>query len=123
MRRLRFESLLPSLEARAWGFRLGTHNVNNNIHDTEIGKDLVAPSDRCPDRGRGKSELHRAGCLAKAGEGPVVGLDSPHWRPLRRARATETNATRECGVKRAILPAAISESTAASSRTLGGWTR
>lgn len=43
--------------------------------------------------GRGKSGLHRAGCLAKAGAGPVAGPDSPYRRPRERARATVTNAT------------------------------
>ena len=53
------------------------------------------------------------GCPVKAGEAPP-GVDSPDWRAVRRARATETMSSGQCRVevKRAILPAAISESAA-----------
>ncbi len=62
---------------------------------------------------RGKSELHRAGCLVKAREAgaspSTVQIGIPASVGMR---ATATNAARprSSGVKRAILPAAISES-------------
>ena len=61
---------------------------------------------------RGKSELHRAGCPVKAGEAGCRPVDSPDWRiGAAGARATETmpDACERGGVKRAILPAAISD--------------
>jgi hypothetical protein len=62
-------------------------------------------------RARGKSELHRAGCPVKAGEaGPPA--DSPDWRDGFGRRESNSDQSRRAlpgGVKRAILPAAISE--------------
>src|SRR5215218_9885051 len=53
------------------------------------------------------------GCPVKAGEaGGRPRVDSPDWRAACRARATETKPAVTAGVKRAILPAAISESAA-----------
>ena len=130
MRRLRFESLLPSFGGGSTGPETEGNLTNaaapqpGQTHTTLGLSKVCLRRVAAARKGRGKSELHRAGCLVKAGEGPVVGPDSPDWRPLRRARATETNATHIVrGVKRAILPAAISETTAASSRTLCGWAR
>jgi hypothetical protein len=72
--------------------------------------------------GRGKSELRRAGCRVKAREGPVAGPDSPDWRPQGREqqRLCPLRANVK-GVKRAILPAAISETTAARPRVRERW--
>jgi hypothetical protein len=61
-------------------------------------------------RARGKSELHRAGCLAKAREAavpPTVQIGVPAW-PVREQQRPGPSG-QPGGVKRAILPAAISE--------------
>src|SRR5437588_5191437 len=112
MRESRFESLLPSLEAGSKRSCFGTRNVNNSISDNRVGQGLAAAGWSLS-QDRGKSELRRAGCHAKAWEGPVAVLTVQIGVP-RGARATETNAALRGGVKRAILPAAISETTAAS---------
>ena len=59
---------------------------------------------------RGKSELHRAGCLAKAREAalpPTVQIGASAW--LVREQQRPGPSGQPGGVKRAILPAAISE--------------
>ena len=68
-----------------------------------------------PYRVRGKSELHRARVPGESRGGAVTsrgsGVDSPDWRAARRVRATETRTGGQPpGMKRAILPAAISDS-------------
>src|SRR5689334_11038861 len=64
-----------------------------------------------PTRARGKSELHRARAPGESRGGVLLDVDSPDWRAGDGARATETKpGGLPSGVKRAILPAAISDS-------------
>src|SRR3990170_8499021 len=61
------------------------------------------------ERTRGKSELHRARVPGESRGSAVRRVDSPHWRVF--GRESNSNHSRASGLKRAILPAAISDST------------
>ena len=63
-------------------------------------------------RARGKSELHRARVPGESQGGAGNGVDSPDWRAgqPRESNRNQSGRLRAHRLKRAILPAAISES-------------
>lgn len=61
-------------------------------------------------RVRGKSGLRRARVPGENQGGAFRRVDSPDWHSPVASESNRDQAARRCGVKRAILPAAISES-------------